>query len=81
MFPSDKTVAKFGCGETKVMYLICHGIAPYLQTYCRDKIRGQQSVVMFDESFSKFNMSKQMDILVGFGMSTVWSVNIMILSL
>ena len=66
MFPSDKTAAKFACGETKVMYLVCHGIAPYLQTCLRNKIRDQQFVLMFDESYNKFMKSKQVDILVRF---------------
>ena len=70
MFPSDETASKFACGETKVMYLICHGIAPYLRTCLTDKLRDQQYVLMFDESYNKFMKSKQMDILVRF-----WDVN------
>ena len=49
-----------------MMYLICHGIAPYLQTCVRGKIRDQQYVLMFGESYNKFMKSKQMDILVRF---------------
>ena len=66
MFPSNKTAPKLACGETKVMYLICHGIVPYLQTCVRSKIRDQQYVLMFGESYNKFMKSKQMDILVRF---------------
>ena len=66
MFPSDKTAAKFACWETKMMYLVCHGIAPYLQTCLRNKIRNQQFVLMFDESYNRFMKSKRVDILVRF---------------
>ena len=65
-FPDSRVAQQFSFGETKCMYTINYGIAPFCKKLLRIKLRNEPFVLMFDESPNKYLQQKQMDILVRF---------------
>ena len=54
MFPDRRTAHDKSCGSTKLSYLICFGIAPFLnQQLVADPKKAPCSVILFDESFKQ----------------------------
>ena len=41
------------CAETKSMYLACVGIAPHFQALLENKVKGDDYVLLFDESLNR----------------------------
>ena len=61
MFPDSAIAQNMSCGETKTMYVACHGIAPYFKKLVMGKIRDDSFVCMFDESLNAELQKKQND--------------------
>ena len=67
MYPDSYIAQNFQMSETKTMYVINHGISPYLESLVTRRIRESKDyVLLFDESLNKDIQKKQMDILVRF---------------
>ena len=67
MFPDSQIAQQFQCGPTKVMYLICYGLAPYFRDRLFSKLGPDTPyVVSFDESLNRIIQEEQMDLLVRF---------------
>ena len=66
MFIDSKIAKQFTFGETKFMYTVVYGLAPYFKRLLDQKVKGQPYVIMFDESPNKKLKTKQMDVLVRF---------------
>ena len=65
MYPDSYIAQNFQMSETKTMYVINHGISPYLESLVTRRIRKSKDyVLLFDESLNKDIQKKQMDILV-----------------
>jgi hypothetical protein len=66
MFPDSIVATQFTFGETKSMYTVVFGLAPFFKSLLEKKIKGKPYVLMFDESPNKKMQSKQLDILIRF---------------
>ena len=67
MFPDSAIAKSFSCGEKKIAYIICHGLAPYFSQQLKDQVRLLDSfVILFNKSFNRFTQNKQMDIHIRF---------------
>ena len=67
MFPDSDIAQKFTLGSTKLSFLICFGIGPYVQDKLLKNIREAPVVVLsFDESSNKVSEEEQMDIVIRF---------------
>lgn len=66
MLPDIIIAQKFQCGETKAMYLICHGLAPYFKDKLMSKIQDVPYVISFDESLNKVLQEEQMNLQIWF---------------
>lgn len=67
MYEDSELAKKCTLGRTKYSYLLCFGIAPYLEEKLIDQLKkAPEFVVMFDEALNKVSMRCQMDIIVRF---------------
>ena len=67
MFPDSKIAEHVTLSNDKCSYMICYGIAPYLQSVLMDELKETQMyVVSFDESMNSVTQNEQMDINVRF---------------
>jgi len=64
MFTDSDIAKKMSCGETKSMYVINYGLAPYYRCQLERKLKNQPFVLMFDETLNKEMQQKQLDIIV-----------------
>ena len=65
MFPDSAIAKTFACSKTKVNYLICFGISPYLKEKLLHKVKQAECfTVSFDEALNKDFQSEQMDVIV-----------------
>ena len=65
MFPDSNIAQNFKMSETKSMYIMTHGIAPYVQSLVQKHIQeAKEYVLLFDETLNKNMQKKQMDLLV-----------------
>ena len=65
MFPDSSIANDITMSETKSMYTVVYGVAPYLQSLLEWNIKQETDyVLLFDESLNKDLQSKQMDVLV-----------------
>ena len=53
MFPDSDIAKSMTCAETKSMYLACFGIAPHLQALLEKKVKGDDYVLLFDDSLNR----------------------------
>ena len=65
-FPDSRIAQQFTFQETKCMYTITHGLAPFCKKLLCTKVANEPYVLMFDESPNKYLQQKQMDILLRF---------------
>ena len=85
MFPDSKIAEHVTLSNDKCSYMICYGIAPYLQSVLMDELKETQMyVVSFDESMNSVTQNEQMDINVRFWHPTknrveVWYLDSMFL--
>ena len=65
-FFTDSDIAKrVSCRETKSMYVINYGIAPYYRCQLERKLKNQPFVLMFDETLTReMQQKQQLDIIV-----------------
>ena len=67
MFPDSKIAEHVTLSNDKCSYVICYGIAPYLQSVLMDERKETQMyVVAFAESMNSVTQNEQMDINVHF---------------
>ncbi|ELU04337.1 hypothetical protein CAPTEDRAFT_214721 [Capitella teleta] len=66
MFPDSAIAQKFSVGETKMRYLVKHGLAPYFKDLLLGYVKNVPWVLMFDESLNKATQQKQLDVMVRF---------------
>ena len=66
LFPDSSIASKFTLGETKCMYVINYGLAPFCKKLLTKKLSGEPFVLMFDESPNKRLQLEQLDVLVRF---------------
>jgi len=64
MFTDSDIAKKMSCGETKSMYVINYGLAPYYRCQLERKLKNRPFVLMFDETLNKEMQQKQLDIIV-----------------
>ena len=65
MFPDTAIAKSFACGKTKINYLMCFGIAPYLREKLLQKIKEAECLtISFDECLNTDFQKEQMDINV-----------------
>ena len=62
MFPNCEIAQSMSLGETKIMYMSCFGIAPYLTSLLERTTKDSPYVLLFDESLNKDLKKKQLDI-------------------
>jgi hypothetical protein len=65
-FPDSAIAAQFSFAETKCMYMISHGLAPFCKKMLVKSVASEPYVLMFDESPHKKLQQKQMDVLIRF---------------
>ena len=53
IFPDSDIAKAMACAETKSMYLACFGIAPHFLALLEKKIKGDDYVLLFDESLNR----------------------------
>ena len=53
MFPDSDIAKSMACAETKSMYFACVGIAPHFQALLEKKVKGDDYVLLFDESLNR----------------------------
>lgn len=61
MFPDSSIAKTFQCGETKSSYICKLGLAPHFKQLLSSKLRGEDYVLLFDESLNVKTQSKQCD--------------------
>ena len=67
MFPDSAIAQGFSMSETKSMYIMSHGIAPYIESLVHNHVKeSKEYVLLFDETLNKNLQKKQMDMLVRF---------------
>lgn len=67
MFPDSNIASQVSLGRTKCHYLLCFGIAPYLEEILIRQVRdSEEYVAMFDESLNSVSQRCQMDVIVRF---------------
>ena len=64
MFPDSAIAQCYSSAETKTRYLTSHGLAPHFLSQLKEQVKGQEYVLLFDESLNKKNQFKQLDIHV-----------------
>ena len=65
MFADSAIAQKMNCGPTKLYYLICFGIAPYLKQQLLNELKEAQCfVISFDESLNTELHEEQVDFVV-----------------
>ena len=65
MFPDNKIAKNMSIGKTKSMYLIKHGVAPYLKSLSEGDIKKFDCyVILFDESLNGKTQMCEMDVYI-----------------
>ena len=64
MFKDFAIAKNMSCGETKLMYISCFGIAPYFQSLLENKVKDKPFVMAFDESLNTYFQNKAVGYIV-----------------
>ena len=76
MFLHSKIAEAFSTGRTKSMYLINHGLAPFLNLLLSELNKSDIFVFSFDESLNQVTQTCEMDVYVWFWNVTELKVNV-----
>ncbi len=64
MFPNHPVADRFALSESKTAYFVNHGLAPYYRNELEKRARGNNFVMLFDESLNRDLQKKQMDFYI-----------------
>ena len=71
MFPDSYITHTFSMAETKSIYTITYGVAPYVQSMLEKRIKeSREYVLLFDETLNKDFQKKQVDLL-----ARIWDID------
>ena len=63
MFPDSKIAQNVTCGKTKCSYILCHGIASFVEEMQFNELKEVlYYTTLFDESYNEISKKRQIDL-------------------